>query len=187
MSVSLLKYLDRPHVYLDNLRNIATILGSLLIPVAITLASRQRERKRATLETLRRFTLDNELTTRLTRLYLYRLFASGASDAENPYKTDAEMVRDSVFLLNFCDTIAIEADSGLIDSDMLARAIGPTLIGARDVVLRRLQTSFCMETGDAYADFERLAKMIEARQAKRNKAFVTKIPAWKNAEPPAAP
>ena len=68
MSISFFKYLSKPHVFLENLRNVATIVGSLLIPVAITLASRKRERKRATLDVLRRFTSDKDPVARLGRL-----------------------------------------------------------------------------------------------------------------------
>ena len=187
MSVSLFKYLGRPHVYLDNLRNVATILGSLLIPVAITVASRQRERKRATLDLLRRFTSGKELTARLDRLYRYRLFDTGGLNAANPYAADADLVSDSILLLNFCDTIAIEAEAGLIDKTMLMRALGPTLIGARDVVLKRLNTAFRMDTGAAYEDFSRLAARVDAYQARKGRTLVTKIPNWTSPNFPPKP
>ncbi len=176
MSVSLFKYFSQPHTYLDNLRSVATVLGSVLIPVAISATSQTRERKRATLDLLRRFTSDQVITGRLERLYRYRRHIEGAPDIANPFSGQAELVTESVLLLNLCDTIAIEVDAGLIDSKMLYRTLGPTLIGAKQVVMARLQNDLGMDLGDAYQDLDRLVIGAVAYQKRKRLTFVTKIP-----------
>ncbi|WP_284947547.1 DUF4760 domain-containing protein [Acidisoma cladoniae] len=176
MSIALFKYLDKPHLYLDNLRNIATVLGSLLIPVAISVSSRSRERKRATLDLLRRFTSDKIITDRLRSLYQYRRFEEAEAGAINPFASDSELIIESILMLNFCDTVCIEVKAGLIDRRMLYRTLGPTLIGARQTIMTRLETKFGMKLGQAYEDLERLVGQAETYQRRKGLGFVTRIP-----------
>ena len=88
-------------------------------------------------------------------------------DLEDPYKgsTDA-MIFDLVMVLNYMETICVEVKLRNANAETLLQAVGVTIVGAREVLLTRLDNLLEEDQTTAYAALVEVAEDFKERLEK---------------------
>ena len=179
----------RCQLLVSQVRNILTILGAsgaLSIPFVIWFATGRRDKRRATLTLLNTMMTAPEIADRLERMYQYRIFnefANGenrgdSSDSPiNPYEDGHHnLMFDSVTVLNYFEAACVEIDRGTVFGGEVAEAAAPTIIGVRDVVLKRYSRLTGYDQTVNYPYIVGVADWCERRAQKSKTPVQSQIP-----------
>lgn len=159
------------------LRNIAL----MAIPFVLFFAARQLERRRATLNMIR--DLENpEVVDRLERLYLSRKheegLAAGLSQTpEDPYAaTPALLYFDFVIVLNYYEAACAEIERDWLFYGILYASTRNTIIGAREVLLKRYSDKVGSDQSRHYPELCRVAERWRQRADPYREAAAISVP-----------
>lgn len=165
--------------WVEEVVSLARNIALIAIPFVLWFANKRSERRRATLDVVRR--LDRDITPHLERLFCFRRF-EGSEDNQsssncNPYdKTPALFFFDSVIVLNFYEAISTEIRDGALEEELLYKSIRNSLIGAKDVVLERYNLKTENDQSIHYENLSFVSKRWKSRAEKKRELGATKIP-----------
>lgn len=168
---------------LETLKNAALILGSVLIPAAVYWGGRKREKDRSTLVLVRTLSTNVEIVENQKRLYLYRRYqeAEDKTKLQDPYQHYgiSHMIFDSVIVLNYFEAICVEILRGRIYKEILYEAGGATLVGTKDVILKRFDRLVEGDRMKSYPNILLVCADVEKYFAKKPGQLAPTIPDFK--------
>lgn len=169
--------------WLELARNIATILGAIVIPYAIFQANRNAERRRATAELIKSLTTTPEIVSRMEKLFLYRkheedvrLYKDRAK-VPDPYEGDINrLIYDHVIVLNFYEAVCTEIKSNAVNFDLVYLASNNTIIGVREVLLERYERYAQGRQEDDYKALIEITRRMITKAINEGQVISPKIP-----------
>lgn len=144
---------------LDTIQNLATVIGAILIPLAIWTSTARREKKHATLNLISSIAASQVVVERLERLYQYRKYKEKPTNYIDPYEGNGSphLIFDLIIVLNYFETACIEIRNKSVDEELVFKTCAVTLTGVRNAHLSHLGKITGIEPAEVYPNLNQIA------------------------------